>query len=225
MQKGFVCKPKTKKPKTKKWILRMITLPVTHMIKLKIIVAGAKDVGKTSLIRRFVHGLFQTDTVGTIGVDFMTKRLTLNNQEIRLSLWDFAGEKKFRNMFPSYMAGASAAIILFDITNRGSFDDLIDWMELITSSTGKMLKILIGSKHDLADQAVISDTELTHFRELYAIDHFMYCSAKTGENVDSLFTTVTQKIIDHTLKSCPFCQERIAQDIYFCTFYGKPLEI
>jgi len=195
------------------------------LFKLKIIVAGAKDVGKTSLIHRFVNDVFQTDTVGTIGVDFMTKRLTLDNQEIRLTLWDFAGEKRFRSMFPSYCSGASAAIILFDITNRSSFEDLIDWMELITSSTtGKLLKILIGSKHDLADQAVMSNEELAHFRKQYQIDHFMYCSAKTGENVASLFTIVTQKIIDQTLKACPFCQEMIAKELFFCTFCGKPLE-
>ena len=196
------------------------------MIKLKIIVAGAKDVGKTSLIRRFVSDIFQTDTVGTIGVDFMTKRLNLGSNEIRLSLWDFAGEKKFRSMFPSYCSGASAAIILFDITHRASFDDLIDWMELFENSScsTEILKVLIGSKHDLKDQAVISDIELANFQERYKIDHFMYCSAKTGENVDSLFTTVTQKIIDQTLKSCPFCQEMIAKELFFCTFCGKPLE-
>ena len=194
------------------------------LIKLKIIVAGAKDVGKTSLIRRFVNGIFQTDTIGTIGVDFMTKRLNLNNHDIRLSLWDFAGEKKFRTLFPSYCTGASAAIILYDITDQASFEDLTDWMDLINSSTGKTLKFLIGSKHDLVDQAVISDDELSNFRERYKIDHFMYCSAKTGENVASLFTTVTQKIIDQNLKACPFCHEMIAKDLFFCTFCGKPLE-
>ena len=94
------------------------------MIKLKLIVAGDKDVGKTSLIHRYINNTFESDTISTIGVDFMVKRLMMDETPIQLSLWDFAGERKFRSLFPSYITGSSGAFILFDISNRDSFLNL-----------------------------------------------------------------------------------------------------
>ena len=193
------------------------------MIKLKIIVAGAKDVGKTSLIRRYIHGTFQTDVKSTIGVDFMTKQLESNGSKVRLSIWDFGGEEKFRSLFPSYCSGASAAIILFDITDRESFNDLNNWLELIEGAAGTIIKMLIGSKHDLVDQAIISQEEIDSLIDKHNFDLFMYTSAKTGENVKDLFTKLTQKIIDTNLRECPHCHELIAQNLYFCTFCGKEI--
>ena len=101
------------------------------MLKLKIIVAGSKDVGKTSLIHRYVSGRFLVNTLSTIGVDFMSKNLTVDDLDVHLSLWDFAGEQKFRTLFPAYCSGASGAIVLFDLSSRSSFEDLVDWVELI----------------------------------------------------------------------------------------------
>lgn len=194
------------------------------MIKLKVIVAGAKDVGKTSLIRRYIHGTFQTDVKSTIGVDFMTKQIDIDETRVRLSIWDFGGEEKFRSLFPSYCSGASAAIILFDITNRDSFDDIVNWLELIEGAAGSIIKMLIGSKHDLVDQAVISQEEIDNLIEQRKIDLFMYSSAKTGENVENIFTDLTQKIMDTNLRECPHCHEIISKNLYFCTFCGKEIQ-
>ncbi|MFX0071420.1 MAG: Rab family GTPase, partial [Candidatus Hermodarchaeota archaeon] len=84
------------------------------MIKFKVIIAGSKDVGKTSLLRRYSTGKFDTSTLSTIGVDFETKKIVVDDVEILLNLWDFAGEKKFRILFPSYVSGASGALVLYD---------------------------------------------------------------------------------------------------------------
>ena len=109
------------------------------MIKLKIAVAGAKDVGKTSLIRRYVSNTFMEETIGTIGVDFMIKRLKYHNNDVSLTLWDFAGEALFRSLFSGYISGASGALILCDIANHASFLELHDWMELIGDPAGKLV--------------------------------------------------------------------------------------
>ncbi len=193
------------------------------MIKLKIIVAGAKDVGKTSLIRRFVSGKFEINTLSTIGVDFMTKNMNINNQDIHLSIWDFAGETKFRSLFPGYLSGASGALILYDITSRTSFNDLDEWMNLINSASGKISKLLIGSKSDLVDKRQVSEEEGKNFQNSNGIDHFIECSSKSGLNVEKIFDLLTESILKSSLKKCPHCGETIAKELFFCTYCGRKL--
>lgn len=193
------------------------------MIKLKTIVAGAKDVGKTSLIHRYVSGKFNVNTLSTIGVDFMTKNLQLDGRDIHLSLWDFAGEKKFRVLFPSYCSGASGALILYDITSRNSFEDLKDWLSIINNSSGKIVKLLIGAKSDLKDQRKIPLEEAIKFQKANNIEEYIECSAKTGENVDKIFELLTRSILNSSLKNCPFCNELIPKELVFCQYCGKKL--
>jgi small GTP-binding protein len=193
------------------------------MLKLKVLVAGAKDVGKTTLIKRFVTGTFQINTLSTIGVDFMTKNLTVDQTDVHLSLWDFAGESKFRVLLPSYCAGASGALLLFDITSRASFDELRDWVELLNKSTGKSMvsKLLIGSKADLADARQVSQEEAIAFQNEYGMMNYLECSSKTGQNVEDIFESMTRGILTTNLKRCPFCNEYIVVDQLFCQFCGR----
>ena len=94
------------------------------MLKYKIVLAGDKDVGKSSLISRFCDNIFKVDMKATIGVDFKKKVIELEgeykNFSLELNIWDFGGEEKYRTLFPSYANGAAAAMILFDITNKKS---------------------------------------------------------------------------------------------------------
>ena len=106
-------------------LLNWINCEIIIMIKLKVVIGGSKGVGKTSLIRRAVDGRFDADTLSTIGVEFEIKTITVNDPKIstesipvQFSIWDFAGEKKFRQLFPAYCSGASAALVLYDITDR-----------------------------------------------------------------------------------------------------------
>ena len=192
------------------------------MIKLKIIVGGAKDVGKTTLIKRYISGHFESDTLSTIGVDFMTKNLKIDDQEVHLSLWDFAGEEKFRILFPSYCSGASGALILYDITRRDTFKDVDDWMNLINTSSGKICKLLIGAKCDLEDKREISLAEGEKYGQEFA-DIFFESSSKTGQNVENIFTSLTRKILESSLRKCPHCGELIPKELLFCQFCGKKI--
>jgi len=196
------------------------------MIKLKIIVAGAKAVGKTSLIRRFCTGKFQIDTLSTIGVDFMTKNIKINDIEVHFSIWDFAGEHKFRQLFPAYCSGASGAFILFDITNKETFLDLEDWIKLINDSGGdKIIKILISSKADLENQSQVSEEEAIQFKNQKKLNLYLKTSAKTGLNVEEAFQEMAKLIIENSLIKCPECGELIPKELIFCTFCGQKIKI
>ncbi|MHA1730123.1 MAG: GTP-binding protein [Promethearchaeota archaeon] len=196
------------------------------MLKLKIIVAGAKSVGKTSLIKRYCTGSFDMNTLSTIGVDFMVKTLKIDeNTEIVFSLWDFAGESKFRQLFPSYCSGASGTLLLFDITNESSFEELNDWLKLINNASSGIIKFLIGSKTDLEDDRVISVKQALEFKKENNLDQFMETSAKTGNGVEKVFQMMAEFIIKKALIKCPFCGELIQKmdPLIFCSFCGKKL--
>ena len=128
------------------------------IIKFKVVIAGDKNVGKTSLLRRYATGKFEKSTLSTIGVDFETKKVIVkmedgNEVDILLNLWDFGGEKKFRILFPSYVSGASGALLLYDVTNKDSLADVDDWIKLIDSVRNPpRTKILLEHKIDLEDQ-------------------------------------------------------------------------
>ena len=193
------------------------------MIKLKIIVAGAKSVGKTSLIRRYCTGSFMIDTLSTIGVDFMVKTLNIEGTEVNFSIWDFAGENKFRQLFPSYCSGASGALLLFDVTNRDSFADINEWLELINNASGKIIKFLIASKCDLDDWA-ISKEEVLKFQKQNNLETFVETSAKTGKNVDIVFKNIGKAIIEMSMRKCPNCGELVQKEVLFCTFCSENFE-
>ncbi|HEY0088474.1 MAG TPA: Rab family GTPase, partial [Candidatus Lokiarchaeia archaeon] len=159
------------------------------MIKFKVVIAGDKSVGKTSLLRRYATGKFEKSTLSTIGVDFETKKINVDGVEILLNLWDFGGEKKFRLLFPSYVSGASGALILYDITNKESLLDLHNWIKLIENVTQPpRTKILIEHKIDLEDQREVSREEAMNIFNQYKFQgEILGTSAKTGQNIENAF--------------------------------------
>ncbi|MHA1819345.1 MAG: GTP-binding protein [Promethearchaeota archaeon] len=193
------------------------------MLKFKIIVAGAKAVGKTSLIRRYVTGKFSIDTLSTIGVDFMTKNVNVKGKEIHFSIWDFAGEGRFRQLFPSYMSGASASLILFDITNRETFEELKEWLELINKSAPEMVKILVAAKIDLADQRKVSKEEAEQFMADNKLDYYIETSAKAGLGVEETFLKMGELILNKTLIECPECGKLVPKGQLFCLYCGAKI--
>merc|ERR1712050_357586 len=104
--------------------------------KYKVVFLGKQSVGKTSLITRFMYDTFDNTYQATIGIDFLSKTMYLEDRVIRLQLWDTAGQERFRSLIPSYIRDSSVAIVVYDTTNRVSFENTNKWMEEVRQERG-----------------------------------------------------------------------------------------
>lgn len=192
--------------------------------------AGAKDVGKSSLIARFCDNVFKEDMKATIGVDFKRKTITIpgphKDISLELNIWDFAGEEKYRTLFPAYTQGASAAFILFDTTNKDTLDDINNWIEIIDENApSNIVKQLVATKIDLKSERQISVQEATDFSKKYDwCDSITNTSSKTGENVEEAFIDVVKKIIKINLHTCTSCGEVFNKKLKNCNYCGAKVE-
>ena len=121
------------------------------LTNLKILIIGESGVGKSSLLLRFTDDQFDAEISATIGVDFKVKVITIDGNKVKLAIWDTAGQERFRTLTPSYYRGGQGAILVYDVTNRESFQKIEDWLnELETYTTNHdMIKMLVGNKCDM----------------------------------------------------------------------------
>ena len=201
------------------------------MLKYKIIIAGAKNVGKSSLIARFCDNIFKEDMKATIGVDFKRKSMTLkgahNDISLELNIWDFAGEEKYRTLFPAYANGASAAFILFDTTRKETLKDIDNWVEIIDSNAhSTIVKQIIATKIDLKSKREVSKKEAEDFFKKYDwCKDITSTSSKTGENVEEAFILVVKKIIKNNLQTCKSCGEVFNKKLKNCQYCGEKVKV
>ncbi|MHA1796954.1 MAG: Rab family GTPase [Candidatus Helarchaeota archaeon] len=150
----------------------------------KIIIVGDPAVGKTALLLRYVEDRFEEEYLSTIGVDFYLKNIVTENTEIKFQIWDTGGQEKFANIRPGYYVGSCGAIIVYDVTNRGSFENLVKWIKEVKEFCPNIPLIMTGNKVDLP--RVVSVDEAKKFAASYNIPIFE-TSAKDNINVDDLF--------------------------------------
>ncbi|KAG8073812.1 hypothetical protein GUJ93_ZPchr0006g42321 [Zizania palustris] len=156
---------------------------VSALAKYKLVFLGDQAVGKTAIITRFMYDKFDATYQATIGIDFLSKTMYLEDRTVRLQLWDTAGQERFRSLIPSYIRDSSVAVIVYDVTDRQSFLSTSKWIEEVnTQRGGAVLIVLVGNKTDLVDKRQVSTDE----GEAKAQEHrvmFMETSAKAGFNI------------------------------------------
>ena len=132
----------------------------------------------------------------TLGVDFHLKPVESDGEIVKLQIWDFAGEERFRFLFPSYIRGANGAIFMYDITYYGSIAHVDDWFEIVEKEIDYYLPtVFVGGKTDLVHLKEISTRKAMELAISKGADGFIECSSKTGENVHKIFNLLTKLIL------------------------------
>ena len=160
---------------------------VKENYKLKVVVVGDSGVGKTNLIKRFVSNTYNPNTKATVGVEFLSKSYKINDQVFKIEIWDTAGQERYKSITAAYYKGAKGALIVYDITQKDSFENINKWMSEVRDKSTKDLKILIvGNKTDLVNERQVSTEEaLSKAKELES--PVMEASALDGSNVKAAF--------------------------------------
>ncbi|KAH0790257.1 small GTP-binding protein [Histomonas meleagridis] len=166
---------------------------------LKIVLLGSAFVGKTSVANRYCNGQFQEETLSTIGAGFFTHSLKINNIEVTMMLWDTAGEERFRSVAPSLLRGANGLILVFDLTSKGSFEEIDIYMDMFLDVCKVDMKqnapvLLLGNKADLP-KVEISDDAIERWKSKNNVELYYPVSAKTGQNIEVAIEELVKQII------------------------------
>ena len=160
----------------------------------KILTIGDGGVGKTSILRRYVENKFIKHHLSTIGIDFLSKTVTIKDKEIKLKIWDTAGQERYRNITSHIYKDADGIILVFDVTSEDSFNQITDWMEQIKNNVSKeeINLILIGNKCDLEERMVEKERG-EEMAEKLKIKYYE-TSALTGQGINEAFEGLAKQI-------------------------------
>mmetsp|Transcript_3197 Transcript_3197/g.7665 ORF Transcript_3197/g.7665 Transcript_3197/m.7665 type:complete len:218 (+) Transcript_3197:117-770(+) len=162
--------------------------------KYKVVFLGDEAAGKTSVVRRYMYDTFEEKIQATIGMDFQSKTVYLEDRTLRLQLWDTAGQERFRSLIPSYIRDAAAAVVVYDITREASFAGTRKWIDDVRNERGEnVLVALVGNKCDLTSERKVTEEEGRKQAEELGV-LFAETSAKIGHNVKELFQQVAANL-------------------------------
>jgi len=161
----------------------------------KICIFGDAGCGKTALTTRYMTSKFVSDTKMTIGVDLQTKELKVDKKKIKLQIWDFGGEERFRFFLPEYVKGAHGGILMYDITNSASINHIDEWLSVLKEAYQSFPIVLVGGKLDLEDVRDVPLEKAKEIAESRDLNECIECSSKTGENVEMVFEELTRSML------------------------------
>ena len=156
-------------------------------IKYKLIMLGDENVGKTSIINRFKNNEYSGTYEPTLGLDFQTKSIMIDNINVKLLLYDTAGQEKFRPLIPLYTKEANIIFLIYDITNYNSFSNIDKWHELLNNmNKGEEIFFLVGNKIDLIEERKVKEEDAKNYADN---NNFIFqeVSALKGDGIEELF--------------------------------------
>ena len=160
----------------------------------KLLLIGDSGVGKSCLLLRFADDTYTESYISTIGVDFKIRTIELDGKTIKLQIWDTAGQERFRTITSSYYRGAHGIIVVYDVTDIESFNNVKQWLhEIDRYACENVNKLLVGNKSDLAAKRQVTTEQAKEFADSLGIE-FLETSAKTATNVEQAFTTMASQI-------------------------------
>ncbi|WOL01586.1 ras-related protein RABD1 isoform X1 [Canna indica] len=160
----------------------------------KLLLIGDSSVGKSCLLLRFADDSYVDSYISTIGVDFKIRTFELDGKTVKLQIWDTAGQERFRTITSSYYRGAHGIIIVYDITEMESFNNIKQWLsEIDRYASDSVCKLLVGNKCDLAENRVVEEEKAKEFADSLGIP-FLETSAKDSINVEEAFLTMCAEI-------------------------------
>jgi small GTP-binding protein len=174
---------------------------MSTVVSYKFIILGSSGVGKTAILKRLVEDRFDDDLQSTIGVEFDSTILNIDDRKVRLQIWDTAGQERFRAISKAYYRNAIGVLLVFDIADRKSFDELSTWLTDIRSLCDPNAIVqLIGNKADLVSERAVT---LNEAEEFATHQHMQYLetSAKLGQNVRDAFIKVATSILTKGIKN------------------------
>lgn len=169
-------------------------------LKAKVTLLGDSEVGKTSLILRYVKNEFTEVYKQTLGADFMTKKIDVNgdpNKRITLAIWDLAGQEQFSSLREYYLAGTLAVIICFDLTQKVTFEHVPAWIQETRNICGDIPIMLVGTKNDLEDRRQVTKKDVDGFLEKDTSEKlkFYETSSALHQNVNEVFQYIVDAYI------------------------------
>ncbi|KAL5022034.1 hypothetical protein ScPMuIL_001189 [Solemya velum] len=189
---------------------------------IKVVVVGNGAVGKSSMIQRYCKGIFTRDYKKTIGVDFLERQIEVNDEDVRLMLWDTAGQEEFDAITKAYYRGAQACVLAFSTVDRDSFDAVESWKRKVEDEVGTIAMVIVQNKIDLIDDAVVQPNEAEALAKKLRL-RFYRTSVKDNLNVDEVFRYLAEKYIDemNSIVEEDNCQQKIIGSSGFLNNYSK----
>mmetsp|Transcript_68136 Transcript_68136/g.156347 ORF Transcript_68136/g.156347 Transcript_68136/m.156347 type:complete len:200 (+) Transcript_68136:44-643(+) len=162
----------------------------------KVVLIGDAGVGKTSLLTRFSNDAFDSEYIGTIGIDFKNKTLDVDGRRVRIQVWDTSGMERFSSITRCYYRGAQGVVIVYDVADRQTFRNVKRWLKEVTGVCGGRMPelLLVGAKNDLQSKKVVLEEEGQALADELGCD-FIEASARSGHNVEVAFTNLSKTIL------------------------------
>ena len=168
---------------------------------IKLLTLGETEVGKTSIVLRYSDDKFHESKIATIGIDFKVKMIKKGNEKIKVSIYDTAGQERFKNIVKHYYKGANGVLLIFDITKRDTFEKLDYWLTDLQENSDNLDNLfiyLIGNKIDLEAERKVSTEEANKFAQENNLS-YIEVSAKTGFNIKKLFDETIKRTLERII--------------------------